>query len=382
MQVIGPIVGSSFNPGGSTPRAVSREYFQKVCPNATIIDSLSINEHLRLDPDVSASQIFDKWVEKLNSINDPCVEISRDSFQIFEIWCVQRSCFHECWLNQKPRLFGSKRILSIWPRLSKSPVLRNFSWSPLVMQAFAQNAALFGATSSSFRFLPAYLSPSAAPPTPTELHNVDPVLTAPKTDPIPGLLVLHIRRGDFAGHCSHLANWSADWNGFNKFAALPDKFRVPTDGDWGSTTEMNMQMYLRRCYPTVEQIVERVREVLADQKRIYGNTKELKRVYVMTNGDVAWLQELREALMEVKKWDAVVSSRDLYLSWEAKPVAQAVDMLVGQRAQVFIGNGASYSQALLHYKSLTSNPQFSSLTSNIVMFRMLRELSPEDTRFW
>ncbi|KAG6329204.1 hypothetical protein ID866_9886 [Astraeus odoratus] len=84
----------------------------------------------------------------------------------------------------------------------------------------------------------------------------------------------------------------------------------------------------------------------------------------MTNGGKEWLEELKAALMKVKQWDAVVTSRDIKLSWEAKPVAQAVDMFVGQRAQVFIGNG------------------FSSLTSNIVMFRTMREIPPEDTRFW
>jgi hypothetical protein len=98
-------------------------------------------------------------------------------------------------------------------------------------------------------------------------------------------------------------------------------------------------MYFKACFPTIEQIVEKVQDVLADQKDLYGNTKELKSIYILTNGDVEWLQRLKEALMQVKKWDAVVSSRDLKLTWEAKPVAQAVDMLIGQRAQVFIGNG-------------------------------------------
>ncbi|KIK92982.1 hypothetical protein PAXRUDRAFT_34289 [Paxillus rubicundulus Ve08.2h10] len=345
--ISGPIIGSSFDPGDSTPRAVSREYFKKVCPNPTVIDSLTVNEHLRLNPDVPASTIFDKWLELLNSINDPCVEIEESSFQIFEIW-----------------LFGSNRILSMWPRLSKSPMLLNFSWSPLVLQTFSQNAELFGATSASFRFLPSFLRPSPARLTVAGLHNVDPILPAEKTDPIPGLFVLHVRRGDFADHCSHLARWAADWNGFNKFAALPDKFHIPVDGGGGKSTEENMQMYHQRCFPTIEQIVEKVRDVLADQKRLYGNTKELKRIYIMTNGGVAWLKRLEKALMEVREWDAVSTSRDLDLGWEAKHVAQSVDMLVGQRAQVFIGNG------------------FSSLTSNVVMFRMLRELPPEDTRFW
>ena len=102
-------------------------------------------------------------------------------------------------------------------------------------------------------------------------------------------------------------------------------------------------MYMKRCFPTIDQISLRVREVLADQQKVHGNKKELKRVYVMTNGDKEWLEELKEALMEVKQWDAVITSRDIYLSWEAKPVAQAVDMLIGQRAQVFIGNGVCSS---------------------------------------
>ncbi|KAF8554311.1 hypothetical protein OG21DRAFT_1440550 [Imleria badia] len=346
--ISGPLIGSAFDPGDPTPRAVHKEYFKKVCPNPTIVDSGSVvSEYLRYDNNVPATQLFDLWVDKLNSINDPCVEIQLDSPQLFEIW-----------------LFGSARILSIWPRLSKSPVLRNFSWSPLVLEAFARNAHLFGATTKSFQFLPSYLRPSSSHPTPKELHNVEPILPATKIDPIPGLLVLHIRRGDFAGHCAHLANWSSDWNGFNKFATLPDKFHPPHDGGGGQTTEANMHFYFQRCFPSIEQIADRVRQVLADQEKTYGGTKELKRIYIMTNGEKAWLDDLKEALMGVKRWDSVTSSRELRLGWEAKPVAQAMDMLVGQRADVFIGNG------------------FSSLTSNIVMFRVLRELPPQDTRFW
>lgn len=249
----------------------------------------------------------------------------------------------------------------MWPRLSKSPILRDFSWSPLVLESFASNAHLFGATTKSFGF-PSYLRPSSSSPTPQELHNVEPILPATKIDPIPGLLVLHIRRGDFADHCRHLANWSSDFNGFNKFATLPDRFRPPYDGGNGQATEASLQYYLQRCFPTVEQIVERVRQVLADQRKTYGygRTKGLKRVYIMTNGDKAWLDDLKEALMEIKTWDSVSSSRDLRLGWEAKPVAQAMDMLVGQRAQVFIGNGVSHSQCLCVQFCLSRTPVFES----------------------
>ena len=356
----GPVIGASWPRGDPTPRSVTREYFKQVCPKPLFMHTAEINEDLRFDSEVPASVIFDKWVDKLNSINNPCVEITRDSYQLFEIWCVP-SGLHSVSIFLRScvlRLFGSKRILSMWPRLSKSPVLRDFSWSPLILRTFAQNAHLFSANQAAFRFLPSYFRPSSMSSiVPSELHNVEPLLKPEKTDPIPGLLVLHIRRGDFDAHCAHLAKWSSDWNGFNKFSALPDKFRPPTPIGWGETTEENVQMYMKRCFPTTDQIARKVREVLADQQKVHGNKKELKRVYVMTNGNKEWLGELEEALMEVKQWDAVITSRDIYLSWEAKPVAQAVDMLVGQRAQVFIGNGVCssfvvYFDVLIHLVSV------------------------------
>jgi hypothetical protein len=103
-----------------------------------------------------------------------------------------------------------------------------------------------------------------------------------------------------------------------------------------------MQYYFQRCFPTIDQIVDRVRLVLADQEKTHGGTKELKSIYIMTNGDTAWLDDLKKALMGIKIWDSVADSRDLRLGWEAKPVAQAMDMMVGQRADVFIGNGVSH----------------------------------------
>ena len=285
--------------------------------------------------------MFDIWIDKLNTINDPCVETQPGTSQLFEIWCALPPRVGIP-LTQLFRLFGSTRILSLWPRLSKSPVLRNFSWSPLVLDAFARNAHLFGANTPSFRFLPSYLRPSS-PPRPTEMHDVAPVLPASRIDPIPGLLVLHIRRGDFSEHCTHLAAWGSDWNGFNKFATLPDKFRVPYSG----SEEEKVQLYHAHCFPTITQIVARVKEVLRDQHKTYGHKRELKRVYIMTNGDEAWLGELKTALLEIKQWESVTNSRDLVLSWEAKPVAQAMDMMVGQRAQVFIGNGVCLTNTWL-----------------------------------
>ena len=65
----------------------------------------------------------------------------------------------------------------------------------------------------------------------------------------------------------------------------------------------------------------------------------LDRVYIMTNGASEWVAHLKAALAATGHFAHVASSRDLVLSWEQKYVAQAVEMLVGERAQVFIGNG-------------------------------------------
>ena len=89
---------------------------------------------------------------------------------------------------------------------------------------------------------------------------------------------------------------------------------------------------MKHCFPTIRQIVDKVTEV---QKVSEG----LRNVYVMTNAPVSWLEELKVELMKVHKWNQISSSRDLKLSWEQKYVAQTVDMMIGQRAQVFIGNG-------------------------------------------
>lgn len=270
--------------------------------------------------------MFDKWIEKLSTA-DRCVEIDRDSLQIFSIW-----------------IFGSRRVLDIYDSLTKSPILSDFRWSPLIESAFETNRPIFSPASGLEPYIPAlpWFGASANP-----------------YPPLPGLLVLHVRRGDFASHCEHLAKWSSDWNGFNQFPTLPDRFeRLPSAG-WGETTPENLDLYMRRCFPSIEQIVAKVEEVRATPAG-----RGLRHVYIMTNGAKDWVDELKRALGKTGHFKKVSSSRELRLSWEQKYIAQAVDMLIGQRAQVLIGNG------------------FSSLTSNIVMMRMANNLPPESNRFW
>lgn len=223
-------------------------------------------------------------------------------------------------------MFGEgDRLLDAWPSLSKSPILREFAWAPLVELAFDQNREVFAPTTTYAPPLGAI--PMAHPP----LGFVSP--SAARYRPIPGLLALHIRRGDFREHCANLARWGSRFEANNDFAEMPDKFHYPPDTD----DDARIALQRPHCFPSVDEIVQRAVAERATQ-HAQGHTP-LTDVYIMTNGAEEWIAELRAGLHAAGGWRTVASSRDLQVNWEQKFVKQAVDMLIGQRAQVFVGNG-------------------------------------------
>ncbi|KAH9023701.1 hypothetical protein EDB84DRAFT_1508301 [Lactarius hengduanensis] len=229
---------------------------------------------------------------------DRCIEVKEYSGQIFDYM-----------------LFGdSSRLLDIWPSLTKSPILTHFSWSPLITAAIAANANIIHPALSSVT--PSSFTPSSHPA------------------PLSGLLALHIRRGDYVDHCVNLAGWSARFMGFNEFPGLPDRLEPPGE----------LVRYPAHCFPDIAQIVTRVREVRA----ALLPATPLSRVYVLTNGRPEWLAELKEALQKdarsegLDEWTHIGTSRDLRLTREQQHNAQAMDMAVAQRAEVFLGNGVRF----------------------------------------
>ena len=150
-----------------------------------------------------------------------------------------------------------------------------------------------------------------------------------QSSPIPGLLAIHIRHGDFIHHCNHFSKYGSSFNGFNRFPEFVDKIDANGDG-----SPQTLQAYSKACYPTIEQIMDKIREVM---KTPVGST--LDRVYIMTNADNAWLMDLRKQLRTEANWSTIATKRDLDLTPEMTYVAQAFDMMIGQRSQVFIGNG-------------------------------------------
>ncbi|KAL6307747.1 hypothetical protein BKA93DRAFT_727123 [Sparassis latifolia] len=317
----GPTVGAPYITEAGLPRSVKKEFWDQVCPSPVTM----MNEDLRdkIEGGLSAKKMVDKWAEVLTATDEPCIQIPRHSWSIFDIYT-----------------FGDPNLLlDVWPEFSKSPILTEFGWSPLVERAFDVNRLVFAPFNRKAPYL------TGAPFT----------TSAERYAPLPGLLALHIRRGDFKQHCHDLAEWRSSYTGYNSFPDLPDKFVVPTD----PTTEARLPLYLQNCYPTIREIVQRVQEVRATPAG-----RGLMYIYIMTNGDTAWVDQLKRALRATGVWANIASSRDLVVNHEERYVKHAVDMLIGQRAQVFVGNG------------------FSSMSGLIVMLRMANGLSADSNRFW
>lgn len=205
---------------------------------------------------------------------------------------------------------GSERLLDVIPDFFKSPIITEFRWSPLVEGILDRN------------FL--HFAPDGLPYSSSD-GDAYPV--------VEGLLVMHIRRGDFEEHCKSLAEWNMTFTAFNQIEGIADRFIVPPRDSKGHLTNEGARAYQKACYPTMQDIVRRVGEIATK-----GGVR-LKNIYIMTNGKREWVAQLKEAFLAAGHWDNIASSRDLELNDEQRYVAQAADMLIGQRADVFIGNG-------------------------------------------
>lgn len=95
-------------------------------------------------------------------------------------------------------------------------------------------------------------------------------------------------------------------------------------------------LYRAKCNPQILEIIHRVR-------RMRKNHPLLKQVYIMTDADDAFTEEMRMWLSS-EGWDKVwVGRRDIYPDWDDRELGVAVDMEIARRAGVFVGNGVSRS---------------------------------------
>ena len=311
---------------------------------------------------------------------------------------------------------GSARLHDIMPTLIHSPIMRDLAWSPLVNYAFQKNQHHFTTLrkpSLLSAVLP-FLTSRGSSISHESGSDMTPTPPVSKIESLP-VLALHLRRGDFIEHCDNLYNWNSTYTGFNTQPSLPDRFFMEnaTMRDSMSADEMK-EAYKQKCLIDVDEVRKRVvravtewrNERLKQQRNRFmaahtgdeGVKEMLRKVYIMTNGDREFLNQLKSALLSdaqrsalrvdnkltaedanakstngpsnqydydfVWSWDEISTSRDMDIGWETKYVAQAMDMYVGQRAEVFIGNG------------------FSSLTANVVLLRTVADVEPWRTRFW
>ncbi|KIP04170.1 hypothetical protein PHLGIDRAFT_76434 [Phlebiopsis gigantea 11061_1 CR5-6] len=304
--VSGPIVGGISTGNVTVPRAIHKDYFNKICPQRSVINVDDVQRIAVKGNDYDPYKITQTYLESINELDDPCCTDPHHS------------------------AFGNMAGMhALWPTLSTSPYAAQLDWSPLAHSALATNRHLF------------------LPPPPSD--------DAPLPQRFDGLLVLQLRRGDFESHCADLRGWRADFNAYNRFPGFADPWTNPAAADGGEIEAM----YARRCWPSVADVVHKVGAV-----RRSAAGAGLDSVYVMTNGAEGWAAALEAELGRVFTWARVACSRDAVWTWEERFVAQAMDMLVAERAQVFVGNG------------------FSSMASNVAMLRMAKGFVPDSTTMW
>lgn len=198
-----------------------------------------------------------------------------------------------------------------------------------------------------------------------------------------GLVAVHLRRGDYIGHCKWLAYLQSEYNGWNAFPSYIDQF--------DAEERKNEDLFMRKCLPTPTQIIERLRVVKEEYEAAHGEGHELTRVYVLNNAEELFRMDLEKGLKD-DGWEAVHMTLDLDVEKGEKEVDMAADMMIAQLAEVFVGNGVSRlgeSSLMIVIDVLTKaadaslyeRRQWSSLTSNINLVRMVSGVSTDSIRF-
>ena len=223
-------------------------------------------------------------------------------------------------------------LASIWLDLISTPLLTRFAWSPLIELAFDTNRDLFLSPSSfkSTSYLSSIPFNTSVPGTTATTSN------AARYPPIPGLMTIHVPKASYADHCTFLASIGHSFVSVNSFPSLPDATfgNYTSDGSRIEPTPKQAAAYRHRCYPSIPRIVAKVVAV-----RATAAGAGVRRLHIMTDGGPAYVARLKRALWNAAEWDSISSTQDLVLNWEQGFVLEAVDALVAQRAQVFIGNG-------------------------------------------
>ncbi|KAF5317693.1 hypothetical protein D9619_012536 [Psilocybe cf. subviscida] len=435
-------------------RAISAEYFDYVCPpsrrveiwygrgfldsissQADANDVTSSDMSMRLPPgdEASGTEIVEWWIRRLQQPDvrdEPCVVVREDERRVFD-----------------SNFFGSTRILSLFDELKHSPVLRGFAWSPLVQHAldmtmsrfFGENTT-FTRTSDPSQAVDTSSTSTSSPRIPLPPLGLVQQSSSHSTPTIPGLLAVHLRRGDYKRHCLRLADWRAGYMAFNRFDGMLDTFdaeghlrgyenttstgteqRFITMSDDNEESrrrrtllldERREAYYLAHCLPTIQEIVKRLHDVREE----YQHSPKTERgqassghyalgdVYILTNGWPSFVEELRAALL-ADGWGHVMGTpqlenADAVDGPDALPAGGDADqsvLVAGRHARWnntvvppdVVASGLTREEkgvsvavdmGFAERAEVFVGNGFSSLSSNIVMLRMARGMPVYSSR--
>ncbi|PPQ68117.1 hypothetical protein CVT26_005738 [Gymnopilus dilepis] len=370
--ISGPSAGGPWEDGDTAPRAISEAWFDVVCPKyeRKIIHTREIKPQLS---SADGEVIFMTWKKLLSDTPERCVEVvagtsEEEPFpETFDVW-----------------FWSTDRSVSLWDEFKVSPVSRLLRTSPVVQDAIDSNLRLF--------------STKASQQVVGQIRGKQSSSSQALIDPFDRVLSIHVRRGDFKEACLEHAAANDTFYNWNLLSFLPDKFYPPppplgTTLPPGENTPENQAVFLDRCLPSAESIVDKVRKArndyhfqggvkssesvgavaplklnkrpssLTSSSAQKGKKGHLDVLFIMSNDHTEWLDDLKRKFMK-DGWARIITSRDLRLNAEQKEVSVAVDMDIGRRSAVFIGNG------------------WSSFTSNVVHRRLVDGKEPISIRFW
>ena len=325
----GPAVGGSWPAGDPAPRSISEDWFDIVCPKSKrkIIISESIKGPIREE---NAYVHFRAWEKVLKEAPENCIEVvpsprTVDPYpQVIELF-----------------VWGSNRILSMWEEFRDSPVSQLQRPSPVAQAAVIKNERVF---------LPS-----------------GPTIPGLSIDPFDRTLAIHIRRGDYKSACVRFGIWNSSFYGWNQLPDMPDRFVNPPGWTWGKNTPENMELYMKRCWPSEEAIVTKIMESKRDYESAAkpGEKRLVDVVFLMTNADTEWQAKMKW-MLKTEGLNTVVTTKDIILDAEEKEIGLVVDMELARKAAVFVGNGVSTIMLIASCLLFADTPQWSSLTSNII----------------
>jgi len=317
--ISGPSAGGPWDAGDPAPRSISETWFDVVCPPSErrIIVSSDVKKAVK---EADGIDIFTHWRDLLRDAPERCIEVvspdqSVDSFpQTFDLW-----------------LWGSDRILSLWPLFSRSPASRLLEPSPIVNAAIERN--------EKYLFLPRGRG------FPGSRFGYGP---KERISPYERMLAIHVRRGDFSDACLDRAKWNSTFYSWNLLPELPDPFVRPPGGGDGTTTPEHTEGYMKRCFPPLEAVVRKIKQAREEYAEKSKKSRTmLETLFLMTNEKPGeWLDNLK-ATMRAEGWNTIVTSNELTLDREQVEVGMAVDMEIARRAAVFIGNGVCFFSRIL-----------------------------------